>query len=283
MSRPNALTIDVEDWFHDESRREGPALPVEIAAVGRRVDRNLTALLELLARRETRATLFVLADVARHHPDLVRRAREAGHEIACHGDRHLPAAERARGELREDVARAKDVLEQVLGAPVAGFRAPCFLRGTGDLWALDVIAECGFRYDSSYLPLRYRPGAVPLLGNGGGPVRLASGLWELPLPLTRLPLGHVVPCAAGGFALRALPYAFTRHFLARFEREIGPAIVYTHPWELDPASPKLRGTPAYVRFFNAVGRGSLAAKLDRLLADFRFAPIAEVFASELGS
>jgi polysaccharide deacetylase family protein (PEP-CTERM system associated) len=283
MTRPNALTIDVEDWFHDETRGSGPARPAEIAAAGRRVEANLGRLLDLLARRDTRATLFFLADVARCHPGLVRRARDAGHEIACHGERHLPASQRPRGEFRDDARRARDVLEQVAGVAVRGFRAPCFLRGTDDLWALDALAECGYAYDSSWLPVRYGPGRAVELGGGGGPVRLPSGLWEFPLPLSRIAPGHHVPCAAGGFALRALPYRFTRHFLARFNRDVGPAVLYTHPWEIDPGSPKLPGTPMHVRFFNALGRAGLEEKLDRLLRELRFAPVADVFAAELAS
>ena len=277
----NALTVDVEDWFHDGSRQSGPAEPAEIATVGSRVERNLGALLDLLADARTRATLFFLGEVARAHPGLVRRAHAEGHEIACHGDRHVAVTGRTARELLEDLRRARESIEEVAGSAPRGFRAPCFLRGPEDFWALDVIAEAGFEYDSSYMPLRYTPGPVPLLSTHCGPTRLASGLWEFPLPLSRIPTGHVLPCAAGGFALRALPYSFMERYLERFNREVGPAIVYTHPWELDPGSPKLPGTPVTVRFFNRLGRRKVAAKLRRLVSDFRFAPIAEVFAEKL--
>jgi len=166
-------------------------------------------------------------------------------------------------------------------APVRGFRAPCFVRDPAHLWALDAVAEAGFAYDSSWMPLRFDGGPVPLLGDGRGPVRLASGLWEFPLPLSRLPTGHLLPCAAGGFALRALPLSFLLRHLLRFNHEVGPAVVYTHPWEIDPASPKLPGTRAYVRFFNGVGRRGMRSKVERLTREVRFAPLATVFAREL--
>ena len=110
---------------------------------------------------------------------------------------------------------------------------------------------------------------------------MQNGLWEFPLPLSRLPSGHILPSAAGGFSLRALPFWITHRYLERFNTEVGRTVVYTHPWEIDPDSPKLPGTPGYVRWFNNVGRSRMRAKIDRLLSTFRFAPIREVFASEL--
>lgn len=276
----NAMSIDVEDWYHDSAGRPAPATREEIREVGPRVERNVEALFDILSRHDTRATLFVLADVAREHPALVRRGRDLGHEIACHGLAHVPVRDRSPDELRDDVATARGIIEDVAGVHVQGFRAPYFLQPP-DLWALDVLAEAGFRYDSSYMPLRYFPGEVPRLGGNGGAIQMDNGLWEFPLPLSELPTGHVLPSAAGGFSLRGLPFWITRRYLRRFNDEVGRTVVYTHPWELDPDSPKLPGTPGYVRWFNAVGRRRMHHKLDQLLSAFRFAPIREVFAPEL--
>ena len=276
----NALSVDVEDWYHDESRGSGPATAAEITAGAPRVERNLEQLLEILAESDTRATFFFLAGVAAQHPRLTREAARHGHEIACHGLRHMPVGERTPAAFRDDVRRARATIEDVIGNAVLGFRAPCFVRDIAHLWMLDVLAEEGFAYDSSWLPLRYRPGGVPALGNGNRPVRMPSGLWEFPLPMTRV-AGHVLPVAAGGFVLRALPLAFTLHYLRRFNREVGPAVVYTHPWEIDPESPKLPGTRGYVRFFNGLGRRAMATKLAQLARTVRFAPLATVYAREL--
>jgi polysaccharide deacetylase family protein (PEP-CTERM system associated) len=277
----NALTVDVEDWYHDESRAAGPARVEELAGLGPRIEANLERLLTLFQAAGARATLFVLGDVAARAPGLVRTAAALGHEIASHGWRHVPVTGRSPAELREDVRRARATLEDVIGAPVLGFRAPCFLRRPADLWALDAVAAEGYRYDSSYLPLTWWPPAAVPISPDLRPVRLPSGLWEFPLPLSRLPWGDVLSVPAGGFVLRALPLAVTRSALRRFNRTVGPGVVYTHPWELDPGSAKLPGTPGYVRFFNGFGRQWLPGKLERLLAEFRFAPLAEVYATEL--
>jgi polysaccharide deacetylase family protein (PEP-CTERM system associated) len=277
----NALSIDVEDWYHDQSRPGGAARPDELARITPRVERNVAILLAMLGDCGARATLFFVAEVAIRNPGLVREALAAGHEIACHGLEHRPVSDRSRSELRADLTAARAVIEEIVGGAIRGFRAPCFISHPRDLWALDVVAECGFAYDSSYMPLRYSPGDVHRLSPRGEPVQLASGLWEFPLPLSRVPTGHVLPCAAGGFTLRALPYGITRHYLRRFNDEVGPAVVYTHPWEIDRGSPKLPGTPLHVRLFNRLGRGRVERKIGRLLQDFRFAPISEVYADHL--
>ena len=276
----NALSVDVEDWYHDESRGVGPASPDEIAAGGARVERNLEDLLAILDAAATRATFFFLAGVATQHPHLARAVADAGHEIACHGLRHVPVSLRTREDVRDDVRCARATIEDVTGTRVLGFRAPCFVRETRHLWLLDELADAGFAYDSSWLPLRYAPGAAPRVGGTRGPTRLASGLWEFPMPVNSI-AWHDLPIAAGGFALRALPLGFVMRQIRRFNREVGPAVVYTHPWEIDPESPKLPGTRGYVRFFNGVGRRTMADKLARLVRALHFAPIARVYAREL--
>ncbi len=276
----HALSIDVEDWFHDASRGPRPASAAEIAHGGHRVAGNLQTLLELLARHEVRATLFVLAEVARENEGLMRAAQAAGHEIACHGLHHRRLPRVASAELADELRQARRMVEDAAGVAVTGFRAPYFIDAT-QLPALDAVAAAGFRYDASFMPLRWSGHGDPRLSPRPGPVRLPCGLWEIPLPLDRLPTGHVLPLAAGGFALRGLPYRFFRHHLDRHATEQGPAVVYLHPWEIDPGSPKLPGTPLHVRFFNAIGRRRLAGRLDRLLGERRFAPISEIFADSL--
>ena len=278
----NALTIDVEDWYHDESRGSGPATDAEIALHGPRVEENLRRMLEIIEETDTRATLFCLASLAGKHPELLREAHARGHEIASHGTRHLPLGDRKPDEVREDLRRSRETLENLVGSPVAGFRAPFFLREAADLWALDCVAEAGFQWDSSWLPLRYQPAAAEYITPEGLPGRLASGLWEFPLPLSQLPTGHTLPLAGGGFTLRALPFAVTAHFLQRYNRESGPAIVYTHPWEIDPKSPKLPGTPGYIRFFNRLGRQKMSSKLKRLCEQFSLTTIRDAHADKLG-
>lgn len=277
----NALTVDVEDWYHDESRGSGPARPAEIERHGSRIEMNLRTILDILEESQVRATLFCVADLAGSHATLLREAASRGHEIASHGFRHLATTARTADELRDDIRRAKGDLENAIGSPVEGFRAPLFLRRREELWVLDLLAEEGFAWDSSWMPLYYFPREPDYITPNGLPAKMPSGLWEFPLPLSRLPTGHTMPMAAGGFALRALPFHFTRKYLSRYNEERGAAIVYTHPWELDTDSPKLPGTPLYVRFWNGLGRRSMPAKLLRLTSEFSFAPIRETFAKEL--
>ena len=279
----NAFTIDVEDWYHDETRGSGPARPEEITAAGPRIERNLRRMLDLLEEADARATLFCLGELAYSQTDLLREAHARGHEIGSHGSRHLPVTGRSHDELREDFRVAREKLEQAIGTAVAGMRAPFFLRHRADVPALDAIAEAGYRWDSSWLPLRYHPGAPDHLTRDGLPARLPCGLWEFPLPLSRVPSGHTLPVAAGGFVLRALPWAITRNYLRRYNAETGPAVLYTHPWEIDPDSPKLPGTPWYVRFFNGLGRAGMEEKLKRLSAEFPLAPIGTVFHAQLNT
>ncbi len=277
----NALSVDVEDWFHDESRPGGPVTADERIGLEARVEPNLRRLLAMFEAHHTRVTLFFLGDLAARAPQLVRLAVDGGHEIACHGWRHQAVDRRSEKDLREDVRRARLTIEDIAGVPVRGFRAPCFIRRLEHLWALDVLAEEGYRYDSSYVPVSGWPGAAKPLTRDRGPVRLPNGLWEFPLAISRIATGHLLPLPAGGFVLRTLPLFVTRRALRRFNREVGSAVLYTHPWEIDPWSGKLPGTPAHVRFFNGLGRRRTAAKLERLLREFRFAPIADVYAAEL--
>lgn len=277
----NSLTIDVEDWYHDESRGSGPATDAEVAVHGPRVEKNLYRMLDILEEGGAHATLFCLASLGRKHPKLLREAHARGHEIASHGSRHLPLGDRERADVGQDLRQSREVLEDLVSNRVSGFRAPFFLREKRDLWALECIADAGFLWDSSWLPLRYTPAAAEYITPNGQPGKLASGLWEFPLPLSRLPTGHTLPLAGGGFTLRALPFAVTAHFLARYNRDEGSAVVYTHPWEIDPDSPKLPGTPGYVRFFNRLGRKQMPRKLTRLCRQFTFDTIRSVHADKL--
>jgi polysaccharide deacetylase family protein (PEP-CTERM system associated) len=265
----NALTIDVEDWYHDAEGLGGPATPDPEP----RVERNLHRLLDLLDRRSVRATLFFLGDVAQRFPGLVRDAFARGHEIASHGYRHRPVGAWLRREFRDDVERSLTRLQGVTGARVRGYRAPYFSIRADVHWPGDVLAELGLAYDSSVLPIDRAPGLE--LVSPRAPYRLASGIWEVPVAISRylfwnLPL-------AGGFALRMLPLGFVEKRLAEFNREVGPAVVHLHPWEIDAVGPEARSLSFVVRGLKRYGRSGLATKLERLLRNHSFGPIADVF------
>ena len=235
-------------------------------------------LLGLMGARGVRGTFFVLGWVAERHPDLVRRLAAGGHEIACHGFGHRMIHQMTRAELAEDVRRAKAVLEDAAGRGVLGYRAPTFSVMRGTLWSLDVLCEAGFRYDSSIFPIVHDRYGIPdaprfpcrLPTPGGGEIS------EFPLSTVNL-LGWRVPVSGGGY-FRLAPYGLTRRGIARLnERERQPAIFYLHPWEMDPVQPRL---PVSVlsRLRHSVTIQSTEDKLRWMLADFDFAPAAEVLA-----
>jgi polysaccharide deacetylase family protein (PEP-CTERM system associated) len=275
MNAPrNALTIDVEDWYHDaeglcaESAGERPA----------RVERNLTRMLDLCEQHGAKATLFVLGEVAERFPGLIRDAFSRGFEIASHGWRHRPIAAGLRREFRDDVARSMTTLEDLTGARVLGYRAPYFSMKAGVHWPGDVLAELAVGYDSSVLPVDRAPGLE--LVSPRSPYRLASGVWEVPVSISRLWYWNLP--LLGGFALRTLPIRFVERQLEAFNREVGPAVLHLHPWEIDPDGPEPSSVSWALRSFKRVGRGALAGKLERLLGRHPFGTIADVFSAILG-
>jgi polysaccharide deacetylase family protein (PEP-CTERM system associated) len=265
----NVLTIDVEDWHHDAEGLRGTAL----ADPEPRVEANLRRLLELLGEHEAHATLFVLGDVARRFPAVIREAFACGHEVASHGDRHRPVGAMLRREFRTDVQVSLQRLEDLTGARVAGYRAPYFSIKAGVHWPGDVLAEIGVGYDSSVLPIDRPPGFE--LVSPRAPYRLASGVWEVPVAVNRLGCWNLP--LLGGFALRALPLRFVETRLTEFNRELGPAVVHLHPWEIDAEGPEAACLPRVVRRLKRMGRRGLLGKLHRLLAGHAFGSIAEVF------
>ncbi len=274
----HALTIDVEEWFHDDWR---PDRGVDWDRLPSTVEAEVGRVLELLAAGDVRATFFVVGDVARRHPELIRRIAAAGHELASHGDTHRKVASQSRAEFAEDVRRSAGELESRAGTRVRGYRAPYFITAASELWAVDVLAELGFAYDASYVPLRW----APYLGRDvpRAPYRHACGVWEFPLPVAEAYGGWNLPYAGGGPMLRFLRYETLRRFLRRYADDVGSAVVYVHPWELEPSARALPGTPRYVRLWKRLGRRRTLPSFRRLLADFEFGPIREVFAAELGA
>jgi polysaccharide deacetylase family protein (PEP-CTERM system associated) len=273
----NALTFDVEEYFHAEAF-SGILRPEEWPGLESRVVDSTGRVLDVLDRRAVRATFFVLGWVAERQPRLVREIAEAGHEVACHGHAHRMISRLSREEFAEDVRRAKAVLEDLTGQPVIGYRAPTFSVMRDTLWSLDVLREAGFRYDSSIFPILHDRYGIPDAPRA--PYRISAGtggaLAEFP-PSTASILGRRVPVAGGGY-FRLFPYAVTRAAIRRINNRDGhPAMVYLHPWELDPDQPRLPVGPL-ARLRHLINVTRTEARLDRLLADFEFAPAGEVLA-----
>lgn len=261
------FTIDVEEYFQ-VSAFESRVARSSWHAFESRVVRQVEVLLELLARYQAGATFFVLGWVANRQYELVRRIARAGHEIASHGWDHVRVTDQTPPQFRDSVRRTKNLLESITGEPVLGFRAPSFSIVAGREWALDVLVEEGYRYDSSLFPVR-RPG----YGYPGGSTdphwleRPSGRLAEIP-PTTLRWCGMRLP-AAGGAYFRLLPYRVVRTAFRQAERRGVPGTFYIHPWEVDPAQPRL-AVPRFVRLRHYGGLRRTAQRLELLLAEFRF-------------
>ena len=272
----NAMTIDVEDYFQvsafDEvvSRESWEDMPSRVVA-------NTKRLLEIFDSAGIKATFFMLGWVADRNPALVSEIAAAGHELASHGYGHRLVYDQSRDAFREDVRRAKGVIETLGGQPVRGYRAPSYSITKKSLWALDVLAEEGYSYDASIFPIRHDRYGIPdaprhpyVVGNNGHP------LTEAP-PSTVRVAGTNLPIAGGGY-FRLLPYWWTRWGIAQLnEKEKRPAIFYLHPWEIDPAQPRLDAS-ALSRFRHYRNLDQTLPRLTRLLAEFKFGTLAEVLA-----
>lgn len=265
------LTVDVEEYFHATAMRS-VVQPSDWPDLESRVEGSVDLLLELLARHSHCGTFFVLGWLADRRPHLVRRIHAAGHEIASHGWAHRPATELTREEFRHSVARSRAVLEDIIGEPVLGFRAPSFSIVPGLEWALDVLIEEGYAYDSSLFPIVR--GGYGYSDGSRDPIwiaRPAGRLAEFPPATLRL-LGVNIP-AGGGAYFRILPYGVIRSALRRCEERGLPTTFYIHPWELDPDQPRLPTSWA-TRLRHYAGMRRTMERLDRLLGEFRFKPIA---------
>jgi polysaccharide deacetylase family protein (PEP-CTERM system associated) len=269
----NAMTVDVEDYFQVSAlapvidRASWDRIPL-------RVEASMDRLLALLERRGTRATFFTLGWVAERAPQLVRRIVEGGHELASHGHGHERASDLTPARFLEDVSRARKVLEDVGGVAVRGYRAPSFSIGHGNLWAFDVLQEAGYRWSSSVYPVQHDHYGMPDAPRF--PYESRPGLLEIPITTLR-EFGRNLPAGGGGY-FRLAPYALSRWAIRRFnETEGRPAIFYMHPWEIDPRQPRVPGTSLKTRFRHYVNLSRTEARLDRLLADFRWGRVDEAF------
>ncbi len=272
----NGLSFDVEEWFHVLDVPSAPQ-PRQWDAMPRTVERNTRRLLEILDDANVRATFFVLGWVADRYPHLVRDIAEAGHEVASHGDRHRLVYQQGRAGLEQDLCRARGLLENLIGQPVIGYRAPGFSIGPRAPWAFDVIRKAGFLYDSSLFPARRVHGGSPHGARVLHRIPVADGQHLAEFPSSVLEYGSLrLPFSGGGY-VRLLPYPFIAWAMRRQNAHDDPVCVYMHPREVDPGHPRLR--MSWKRSFQCyVNLQSTERKLRQMLVDFHFAPLADVLA-----
>ena len=275
----NSITVDVEDYFHTEAMA-ATLTRDQWGQMPSRVERSTRRVFELFATHDVQGTFFFLGWVAERFPGLVREAVQLGHEIGCHSYWHRLVYRLTPEEFREDTKRAKAVIEEAAGSRVFGYRAPSFSLVPGTEWASEILAELDFSYDSSVFPIKHD------LYSNSDAVRTPHGIAGgrlVEFPVTTLAIGHHNFPVGGGGYLRILPYGYTRWGLSRVNRKDKlRAVIYIHPWELDPEQPRL-SAPARSRFRQYFGLGTTARKLERLLRDFRFAPMITTFSEELSS
>jgi polysaccharide deacetylase family protein (PEP-CTERM system associated) len=237
QSPRDVVSVDVEDYFHAEAM--APVVQrSEWDKYSCRVEGNTQRLLDLFASHQIQATFFVVGWVAERYPSLVREIASRGHELACHSYWHRLIYKLNPTDFRQDTQRAKDVIEQISGQAIYGYRAPTYSIVASSLWALEILAELGFTYDSSIFPIHHDRYGIPSAPRAPFRIKTPAGpLMEYPLTTFRI-WNRSMPVAGGGY-LRLLPRWYTRFGISRARREGLPIIAYVHPWEIDPGQPRL--------------------------------------------
>lgn len=277
MAPLNAMTVDVEDYFQVSAfDRVVPRSSWD--GMESRVVRNTHRLLEIFSEHGVVATFFILGWVADRHPALVREIASRGHEIASHGYGHRLVYELTPTEFRADIRQARRLLEGIVGQPVTGYRAPSYSITRRSLWALDVLIEEGYTFDSSIFPIHHDRYGIPGAPRQPHVLRCAAGsLIEAPPSTVRVG-SMVLPIAGGGY-FRLLPYGWTRWGLTRVnDHEQRPVTFFLHPWEIDAEQPRLAAT-GLSRFRHYRNLHETEPRLRRLLGDFRFGPLRSVLAT----
>lgn len=272
----NALTIDVEDYFQVSAF--APHIDrADWDSRECRVEHNIDRILKLLDDKHTKATFFTLGWVAERYPQMVRRIVSEGHELASHGYGHQRASDLTETEFFHDVSHAKTLLEDIGGQAVQGYRAPSFSIGTDNLWALDTLQRAGYRYSSSIYPVKHDHYGMPDAPRFAHQIR--DGLMEVP-PTTLRMFNRNLPSGGGGY-FRLLPYALSRWMLQQVnQRDAESAIFYFHPWEIDAGQPRIPGIDLKTRFRHYVNIGRTEQRLARLLDDFRWGRMDDIFLKE---
>ena len=271
----NAMTCDVEDYFQVSAfapfidRASWPDREC-------RVEANIDRVLGVFSAGNVKATFFTLGWIAERYPEMVKRIVAEGHELASHGYGHLRASDQTRAEFDQDIRSSKALLEDLGGQAVVGYRAPSFSIGADNLWALEALAEAGYRYSSSIYPIQHdhygMPSAPRFAFYPNGP----DGLLEVPITTAML-MGKKLPAGGGGY-FRLLPYAISKWMMEKVNREDRePTLFYFHPWELDPGQPRPAGLSAKSRFRHYINIDRMENRLAALTRDFAWDRMDRIF------
>ncbi len=297
----NILTIDVEDYFQVHafsnvvSYEDWPSFEV-------RAEQNTRKILSILEQHGVKATFFVLGWIAERIPELVNEIDDQGHEVASHGYQHQHISRQTPEAFRDDIREAKTILEKIIKKPVYGYRAPTYSITEKNLWALKILAEEGYQYDSSIFPIKHDFYGIPdaprcsfkINFNKKDPSRLKDfhiepfrrpsefeisydpqEIVEIPISTMRF-LGYNFPLAGGGY-FRLLPYQIVKAGLKRINQEGNPFIFYLHPWEVDPEQPRVKGIAWKSRLRHYLNLDKTESRFRQLLSDFSFTSVSSIF------
>jgi polysaccharide deacetylase family protein (PEP-CTERM system associated) len=271
----NAFTVDVEDYFQVESfskvidRNSWDARPC-------RVDANTRRILDALDTRGVKGTFFILGWIAKRYPALVSEISLRGHEVASHGMSHKLIYKQTPAEFRSETFESKKLLEDIIQKPLLGYRAATYSITNQSLWALDILAEAGYQYDSSIFPMRHDRYGIPDASPWPGYITTPSGARLVEFPIsTYKTAGATIPVAGGGY-FRLFPYMFTRFCLGRINKSGHEFLFYMHPWEIDENQPRIDGISRFTKFRHYNNLDKFESRMNRLLGDFRFTTMASV-------
>jgi len=270
----NALTIDVEDYYHVAAFNKVIA-PSQWEGIEPRFRRNTQQLLKLFEKHDVKATFFVLGWCAEKDKNLVKEIHQQGHEVACHGYSHQLIYAQTPEVFKEETLRAKDILEDIIANPVKGYRAASYSITNKSLWALDILAEAGFEYDSSIFPVKHDRYGIP--GSPRWPYRktIANDKTIIEFPISTFNIANYkLPIAGGGY-FRLFPYWFSKFGLRSINRASEPFVFYLHPWEVDPGQPKVEASKlSTFRHYNNLEK--CFSRFEKLLNDFEFTTVSNV-------
>ena len=273
----NALSVDVEDWFQVGAfenvidRKNWDSLEC-------RVERNTDDVLDLFDRAGVKGTFFTLGWIAERYPALIRRIADAGHEVASHGWDHKRVFLMTAADFSEDLRRARKTLEDIAGSGVTGYRAPSFSIDKRTPWAHEALAEAGYTYSSSVAPVVHDHYGWPEAPRFAFKPVVGADLVELPVTTAKF-AGRTLAAGGGGF-FRLLPYGFSHWAITQVNAAGHPAIIYFHPWEIDPDQPRVANAPLKSKIRHYTNLSVMAAKLNRLMGDFEWGRVDEVAAQQ---
>lgn len=270
----NALTVDVEEYFHVMAF-EKVIDPADWDNMPSRLEHSVPRILDLFRKNGVHGTFFVLGWVAERHPTLIKEIALQGHEVASHGYGHRLVSRLGPDGFREDIRKSRNILEDITGGKIRGYRAPSYSITRSSLWAFEILSEEGYSYDSSVFPIHHDLGGIHGAPRFPHWMELHGGrIVEFPFSTVRL--GSMVLPVGGGGYLRLVPGWLTVLGIERInDGENQPAAIYFHPWEIDPDQPRIR-CPLFSRFRHYQNLRTTYSKIETLLRKFRFAPMGAI-------